>query len=114
MSLSRQQNAGQDHNVNVANRSFQKATQFYYLESTVTNHNFIQEEIKRRLNSGNDCKHSAQSLFSPCLLSIIIYKPIILPVILHGCVTWSLTLRQQHRLGVSEENISDGMVGKSA
>jgi hypothetical protein len=27
-----------------------------------------------------------------------IYKTIILPVILYGCETWSLTLREQHRL----------------
>jgi hypothetical protein len=27
-----------------------------------------------------------------------IYKTIILPVILYGCETWSLTLREEHRL----------------
>jgi hypothetical protein len=29
-----------------------------------------------------------------------IYKTIILPVILYGCETWSLTLREEHRLRV--------------
>jgi hypothetical protein len=29
-----------------------------------------------------------------------IYKTIILPVILYGCKTWSLTLREEHRLRV--------------
>jgi hypothetical protein len=33
-------------------------------------------------------------------LKIRIYKTIILPVILYGCETWSLTLREEHRLGV--------------
>jgi hypothetical protein len=66
--------------------------------------NLIQEEIKRRLNSGNACYHSVQSLLSSCLLSknlkSRIYKTIIWPVVLYGCETWSLTLREEHRLRV--------------
>jgi hypothetical protein len=64
----------------------------------------IQEEIKRRLNSGNACYHSVQSLLSSRLLSrnlkIRIYKTIILPAVLYECETWSLTLRKEHRLRV--------------
>jgi hypothetical protein len=30
------------------------------------------------------------------------YKTIILPVVLYGCETWSLTLREEHRLRVFE------------
>jgi hypothetical protein len=33
-------------------------------------------------------------------LKIRIYKTIILPVVLYGCETWFLTLREKHRLGV--------------
>jgi hypothetical protein len=69
---------------------------------TVTNQNLIQEEIKTRLNFGNACYHSAQNLLSSHLLSknikIITYKPIILPVVLYGCETWSLTLKEEHRV----------------
>jgi hypothetical protein len=32
-------------------------------------------------------------------VKIKIYKTIILPVVLYGCETWSLTLREEHRLG---------------
>jgi hypothetical protein len=35
-------------------------------------------------------------------LKIGIYKTIILPVVLNGCETWSLTLREEHRLKVFE------------
>jgi hypothetical protein len=35
-------------------------------------------------------------------LKIRIYKTIILPVVLYGCETWSLTLREEHRLKVFE------------
>jgi hypothetical protein len=43
---------------------------------------------------------------SSCLLSknikVRIYKTIILPVDLYGCETWSVTLREEHRLRVFE------------
>jgi hypothetical protein len=41
-------------------------------------------------------------------LKIKIYRTIILPDVLYGCETWSLTMREEHRLGVlegAEENI---------
>ena len=45
----------------------------------------------------NACYYSAQNLLSSGLLSknimIKIYGTIILPVVLYGCGTWSLTLR---------------------
>jgi hypothetical protein len=77
-------------------------------KGTVTNQNFIKEGIKRRWNSANSCYHSVQKLLSSCLLSknvqIRIYKIIILPVV-HGCKTWSLTLREKHRLRVFEKRV---------
>jgi hypothetical protein len=36
----------------------------------------------------------------PTNVRIKIYKTIILPVVLYGCETWSLTLREEHRLRV--------------
>jgi hypothetical protein len=78
----------------------ENVTQFGYLGTTVTNQNLIPEEIKRRLNSGNACYHSVQNPLSSCLLSknveIRIYKTILLPVVLYGCETWSLTLRKEN------------------
>jgi hypothetical protein len=37
------------------------------------------------------------TMFCPNV-KIRIYKTIILPVVLYGCETWSLTLREEHRL----------------
>jgi hypothetical protein len=34
-----------------------------------------------------------------------LHKTIILPVVLHGCETWSLTLREEHRLRVYENRV---------
>jgi hypothetical protein len=69
MLKSRYQNVGQNWDIKIANRSFENVSQFKYLGTTVTNQNLIQEEIKRRLNSGNACYHSVQNLLSSRLLS---------------------------------------------
>jgi hypothetical protein len=57
-----------------------------------------------RLKLGNACYHAVQNLLSSNLLSknlkIKLYRTIILPVVLYGCETWSLTLREEHRLRV--------------
>jgi hypothetical protein len=69
MLLSLQQNGGQNHDIKIGNRCFGNVEQFRYIGTTITNQNLIQEEIKRRLNSGNACYHSVQNLLSPRLLS---------------------------------------------
>jgi hypothetical protein len=38
-------------------------------------------------------------------LKIRIYETIILPVVLYGCETWSLTLREEHRPRVFENRV---------
>jgi hypothetical protein len=40
-----------------------------------------------------------------------IYKTIILPVILYGCETWSLTLREEQRLRVFENKVLKRIFG---
>jgi hypothetical protein len=103
MLLSRHQNAGQNHDIKIANISFENVA---HLITTVRNQNLIQKEIKSRQNSGNSSYHSVQNLLSDCLLlktlKIRTYKTITLPVIMYGCEHWSLTLREEHRLRVFE------------
>jgi hypothetical protein len=72
MFLSRHQNAGQNHDIKLGNRCFENVAQFRYLGTTITNQNLIQEEIKRRLNSGNAYYHSVQN----CLFSRLLFKNI--------------------------------------
>jgi len=89
------------HNITTDNSSYERAEQFQYLGTNITNQNSIQEEIKSRLKSGNACCHSVQNVWCSSLLSknirIKIYGIIILPVILYGCETWSLTFGVEER-----------------
>ena len=75
----------------------------------MTNQNSIQEEIKCRLKAGNSCYYSVQTHLASRLLSknlkIKIYKTIILPVVIYGCETWSLILKEECRLRVFQNRI---------
>jgi len=44
-------------------------------------------------------------------LNIKIYTSIILPVVLYGCETWSLILREELRLRVFENGVLRGLLG---
>jgi hypothetical protein len=63
------------------------------------------------LSSGNSCYHSVKNLLSSHQLSknvkIQIYETVSLPVVLYGCGTWSLTLKEEYRLRVFEEQVTE-------
>jgi hypothetical protein len=105
MVMSREQNAGRSHNMKIDNSSFERTEEFKYLGKPQQ----IQEEIKSRLKSGNIFYNSVQNLLSSSLLpkniKIKIYRTIILPVVMYGCETWSLTLREECRVREFENNV---------
>jgi hypothetical protein len=109
MIMSRHLNSGQNQNIRIANEAFEKVVKFKYLGTTLTNQNDITDEIKNRLNSGNDFYYSVQNVLSSRLISknlkIKIHKTVILPPVLYGCETWSLTLEEEHRLRVYENRV---------
>jgi hypothetical protein len=69
MIMSLHPNSGQNQNIRIANELFEKVTKFKYLGMTLTNQNDIHDEIKSRLNSGNACYYSAQTLLPSHLIS---------------------------------------------
>jgi hypothetical protein len=76
---------------------------------TLTNQNEIHNEIESRLNSGNVFYQSVQNLLSSRLIQknikIKVHKTVILLAVLYGCETWSLTLREEHKLWVFEKRM---------
>jgi hypothetical protein len=71
---------------------------------TLTNQNDIHDEIKIRLNLGM-LTIIQSKIFCPPFSYQKIYRTVILPVVLYGCETSSLTLREEHRLGVFEKGV---------
>jgi hypothetical protein len=113
MVMSRNQNAGQTHNIKIDSKSFERVEELKYLGTTLTNRN-----SKRKLKAdktGNACYHLVQNLLSSRLLSkntkIRVYRTIILPFVLYGCETWSLTLREEQRLRVFENRVLRRILG---
>jgi hypothetical protein len=115
MIMSHHLNSGQNKNIRKANELFENVVKFKYLGTTLTNQNDIHDEIKSRLNSGNASYYLVQNHLSSCLISenikIKIYKTVILPFVLYGCRTWSLTLREEHRLRVFEKRVLSKIFG---
>src|SRR5215469_12672179 len=93
----------------IDNSAIERVEEFKYLGTTLTNQNSIHEEIKSRRKLGNACYYSVQNLLSSSLLSknlkIKIHRNIILPVVLYGCETWSLTLRKERTVTVFENRV---------
>jgi hypothetical protein len=109
MVMSRDQNAGQIHNIKIDNISFERVEESRYIGTALTNQISIHVEIKSRLESENACYYSMQNLLSSSLLSNIvkinIYRTIILPGVLYGCETWFVTLREERRLRMVENMV---------
>jgi len=95
--------------VRIDNSTFDRVEEFNYLGTTLTNQISIAEEIKSRLKSGNACYNSVQNLLSSTLLfknvKNNIYRTVILPVVLYGCDTSSLALREERKLRVFENRV---------
>jgi hypothetical protein len=115
MLMACREKTGQDYSMKIANSSFEDVAKFKYLGTTLTDQNRMHEEINSRLNSGNACYHSVRCLLSSRLLSgnvkVKLCRAIILPVVLYGCETWSVTLREEHRLRVFENRVLRGILG---
>jgi len=88
MVMSRDQNAGRSHNIKNDNSSFERAEQFKYFGTNLTNQNSIQEGNTCRLKSQNACYRSVQNLLSSSLLSknikIMVYRTTVFPLLCKG------------------------------
>jgi len=92
-----------------------KGEEFKRFGTTLTNQNYIQEEIKNRLKTGNASYHSVQNLLSSSLLhknlKIKILRNLILPEVVYGCETWLLTMREERRLSVFQNRVMRRIFG---
>ena len=82
--------------IRIDNKSFERVGQFRYVGTDLMNQNSIREKIKSRLKSSSLLSKETK---------IKLYRTIILPVLLHGCETWSLALREECRLRALENEV---------
>lgn len=104
MFLPHHQTAGQNHNI-------QKANKYFYCVARV--HIFDNGSNKLKLHSRwnwlnlwNACYHTVNNLLSPQILSKNVK---IIPVLLYGCKNWILTLREQQRSRVFKNKVLRGI-----
>ena len=129
--MSGDQNAGQSHSIKTDNSSLERVEQFKCLGTALTDQNCVQGEIKSRLQSGNVWYslvqnvwynlvqnvwyNLVQNIWSSSLLykniKIKIHRTVILLVVLYGCETWFLILREERRLRVFENRVLRGIFG---
>jgi len=81
--MSRDQNAGRIHSVRIDNSAFERVEEFKYLGTIYFVFQVAIEKISK----------------------VKIYRSIILPVVLYGYETWSLTLREERKLRVFENMV---------
>ena len=109
MISSHHQIIGQRQNIVTGNLSFEEVENLKYQGVTAINTNDICEEIKRKINMGNACYYLREKILSSRLLSknlkVNTYKTIILTVVLYGCETCSLTLKEEQRLRALENKV---------
>jgi hypothetical protein len=82
--------------IRIDNKSFERVGQFRYVGTDLMNQNSIREKIKSRLKSSSLLSKETK---------IKLYRTIILPILLHGCETWSLALREECRLRALENEV---------
>jgi hypothetical protein len=63
VAVPREENAGQNHKIQMCNKSFEKVYIFWYLGTIVTYQNYVHEDIMSKFNSGNVCFYSMQNIF---------------------------------------------------
>jgi hypothetical protein len=56
--ISRDKYGGRNHNTETDDKSFERVEHFIHLGTNVKNQNYIEEEIKSKIKSGNACSHS--------------------------------------------------------
>jgi hypothetical protein len=116
MVASRHQNAGRSWNINIDSSTTFERVEDKYLGTTYMNQNSTQAEIKSRLKSRNTAIIRSKIFVLFTLLSKItkikIYGTIILPVVLYGYETWSLTLREERSMRVFENRVLRRIFGR--
>ncbi|KAI5646743.1 hypothetical protein NE865_00998 [Phthorimaea operculella] len=101
--------------LHVGGTVYKGVAKFKYLGCTVTDMNTREEEIDIRIQNALRCSAALHKVLVSKLLSrrtkIRIYKTVIRPILMYGCETWTLTLKEENKLLVAERKILRKILG---
>jgi hypothetical protein len=89
--------------------NFEAVTEFIYLGTLINCKNNLEEEIKHTIIIGNRCYYGMSKLITSQLLKrkskYQLYKTTILPAVLYGCESWTLSKAHEALLGGFQRKI---------
>lgn len=102
-------NTSSGPNIQLGGDNFEVVENFVYLGSQVNSDNNVQEEVRRRLASGNRAFFGLHKLFRSRTLGrkvkCTLYRTLVRPVVTYGSETWSMTKRDEQDLMAFEHKI---------
>ncbi|KAI5639582.1 reverse transcriptase (RNA-dependent DNA polymerase) domain-containing protein [Phthorimaea operculella] len=103
------------NNLIVNGTSYKGVDKFKYLGCTVTDTNQREDEINIRIQNALRCSAALHKVLTSKLISrrtkVRIYKTVIRPILMYGCETWTLTLKEEENLLVAERKILRKILG---
>jgi hypothetical protein len=88
---------------------FEQVKEISYLGSQMNQTNSISIEIQARILSGSRCYYEYGKLMKPRALNrnskLKVYKSLIRPVVTYGCEAWTVTIRDDQYLKISERRM---------
>jgi hypothetical protein len=97
------------NNIKIADCEFEAVQDFTYLGSTVNATNDMSQEVKRRIMLANrtlfGLSRILRSRYVQRNTKIQIYKTLIIPVLIYGAETWTLSTSEKNLLGIFERKI---------
>jgi hypothetical protein len=109
MRHTRMQTYGKEIEIEKEGMKTEEVKNVKYLGTTVTKDNLIEEEIKERIENGNQAFLANKMIFQSKLISkkskIKLYKVLIRPVVVYGSECWTLTENIKQKLMVFERRI---------
>lgn len=100
---------------NIGEYNFEIVNSFVYLGSLLNVENDIEEEIRRRIATGNRCYYGLHKQFKSKTLQrklkCKLYKTLVRPILTYGSESWCMTQNQEQLLRIFERRILRGIFG---
>jgi hypothetical protein len=98
-----------DNTIKIGEHEIERVQEFKYLGTQVNAQNIMKKEIHSRIKHGNIVFYANNSLLGNKLLTrkakIKLYKSVILPVVTHGCETWTMNEVEEEKLRIFERKV---------